>query len=177
MNLNEINDKVASKPDRHRIGRGPGSGWGTTAGRGNNGALARSGHKNKMHRIGGQMPFIRRIPKRGFNNKTFGNTWAFVNLKDLNAFADGDVVTPEELLRRGIIPKLRSGLKVLGVGNLEKKVTVRAHRASEAASKAIEAAGGALELMPAPGDLAAKQWRKKRGEGKKTQRAAAKKKK
>lgn len=170
MNLNELNAKVGKKTDRKRVGRGPGSGNGTTAGRGMNGAKARSGFKRKSHFEGGQMAFIRRIPKRGFTNKTFMRQWSFVNLKDLNAFADGDVVTPELCLEKGIIPKLRSGLKVLGVGTLERKLTVKAHRASATAAKAIAEAGGTLELLAAPGDEAAKQWRKKRGDGKSAQR-------
>ncbi len=170
MNLNDVNAKVPTKPDRKRVGRGPGSGSGTTAGRGNKGAKSRSGYKAKAGFEGGQMSFVRRIPKRGFTNKPFRRDWAFVNLKDLNAFEDGTTVTPELLLERGIIPKIRSGLKVLGVGKLERKLTIQAHRASDAAKKAIEAAGGSLELMPAPGDEAAKRWRAKRGQGKATLR-------
>lgn len=173
MNLHEVNQKVKGKPDEHRIGRGPGSGWGTTAGRGMNGAQCRSGWKAKAHFEGGQMSIARRIPKRGFNNKIFGKTWAFVNLRDLNSFADGEVVTPEECLKRGLIPKIRSGLKVLGTGTLERQLTVRAHRCSEAARKAIEEKGGAVELISAQGDEAKKQWRAKRGKGKATQRRKA----
>ena len=168
MNLHEINDKVPTKPDRHRVGRGQGTGWGCTAGRGNNGARSRSGFKAKLHHDGGQMPFVRRIPKRGFSNKQFRRDFAFVNLKDLNTFADGDVITPELCLERGIIPKMRSGLKVLAVGTLERKLTVRAHRASETAKKAIEEAGGTLELMTLAEDEAPKRWRAKRGQGKAT---------
>jgi large subunit ribosomal protein L15 len=170
MNLNDVNAQVATKPTRKRVGRGPGSGNGGTAGRGMNGAKSRSGWKSKPYYEGGQMPFIRRIPKRGFSNKPFKRDWAFVNLKDLNALADGTVVTAELLLERGIIPKVRSGLKVLGVGTLERKLTIRAHRASETAKKAIEAAGGQLELLKAAGDDAAKSWKQKRGAGKSTLR-------
>ena len=166
MNLHEINEKIKAKPSRHRVGRGPGSGWGTTAGRGNNGAACRSGHSQRKTMDGGQMSFIRRIPKRGFKNKQFMKVWSFVNLKDLNQFADGDVVTPGECLKRGIIPSVRSGLKILGVGKLERKLTIKAHRASKAAVAAIEAAGCTLELMPAKGDLAKKNWQEKRGKGK-----------
>jgi large subunit ribosomal protein L15 len=173
MNLNEVNAKAKAKPARHRIGRGPGSGWGCTAGRGNNGAQCRSGYSQKLYMDGGQMSFIRRIPKRGFTNHIFKRTWSFVNLSDLNQFADGDVVTPEECLKRGIIPSLRSGLKVLGTGKLEKKLTIKAHRASKSAAAAIEAAGGTLELMPAQGDQAKANWKAKRGKGKSTQRRNA----
>ena len=120
------------------------------------------------------MPIARRIPKRGFNNKIFAKVWAFVNLSDLNAFADGDVVTPEECLRRGLIPKMHSGLKVLGQGTLERKLTIKANRVSASARAAIEAKGGTIELLPAPGDEAKKKWRARRGKGKTTLRRKAK---
>ncbi len=170
MNQHELNEAVAGKPVRHRVGRGPGSGWGTTAGRGNNGARARSGYRAKYYREGGQIPLVRRIAKRGFNNKNFALKWAFVNLHDLNAFADGDVVTPEECLRRGLVPKVRSGLKVLGVGTLERKLTIKCHRVSETAKAAIEAKGGTVELLEVPGETAKKDWKSKRGKGKRTTR-------
>jgi large subunit ribosomal protein L15 len=173
MNLNEVNDKVDPKPNRHRIGRGPGSGWGCTAGRGNNGARCRSGFSNKLYMDGGQMTFIRRIPKRGFTNHKFKREWSFVNLRDLNQFADGDVVTPELCLERGIIPNMRSGLKILGTGTLERKLTIKAHRASKSAVAAIEAAGGTLELMAASGDEAKANWKAKRFQGKATKRRNA----
>ncbi len=177
MNLDHVNAKAAPKPNRKRVGRGPGSGNGTTAGRGMNGAKSRSGTSNKAYFEGGQMPFIRRIPKRGFTNAPFRRDWAFVNLKDLNALEDGTTVTAALLLERGIIPKVRSGLKVLGVGELQRKLTVKANRASETAKKAIEAAGGTLELLPAAGDEAASRWKSKRGAGKTTTRREAKAKK
>jgi len=170
MNLNELNGKVAGRDSRRRIGRGPGSGWGCTAGRGDKGAQSRSGWSKKLHMDGGQMTFVRRIPKRGFTNAKFRRDWAFVNLSDLNAFEDGEVVTPEECLKRGIIPKVRSGVKILGGGTLEKKLTIQAHRASKSAQAAIEAAGGTLELIPAKGDEAKARWKAKRGEGKSAQR-------
>lgn len=173
MNLHEVNQHVAAWPEPFRVGRGAGSGNGCTAGRGNNGANCRSGAKTKFYREGGQMPFVRRIAKRGFNNKRFAKVWAFVNLHDLNAFADGDVVTAEECLKRNLIPKIRSGLKVLGVGTLERKVTVRCCRVSDTAKAAIEAKGGAIELLPAQGDLAKAQWKEKRGKGKSTVRRKA----
>ncbi len=112
------------------------------------------------------MSIIRRIPKRGFNNALFTKKWAFVNLRDLNGFDEGDVVTAEECLRRGLIPKLLSGLKVLGVGTLEKKLTIKANRASKKAKEAIEASGGTLELIPVQSDLAKKRWLDKRMKGK-----------
>ena len=172
MNLDQVNQSVAGKPERHRIGRGPASGWGTTAGRGYNGARCRSGWKSMLHREGGQMPIIRRIPKRGFNNKDFGTVWSFVNLHQLNAFNDGDVVTPEELLRRGLIPKIKSGVKVLGVGgdDYARKLTLKVHRVSATARAAIEAKGGKVELLHVPGENARKDWKAKRGKGKATTR-------
>lgn len=173
MNEHEVNARVGPKPDRHRVGRGPGSGWGCTAGRGNNGACARSGHKRKLYREGGQMPFVRRIPKLGFNNAEFRREWAFINLSALNEFADGDTVTPEECLKRGLIPKMRSGLKILGVGALERKLTIRAHRVSEAARAAIVEKGGTIELLQAAGDQSKRAWQKKRGKGKATVRREA----
>jgi len=172
VNLHEVNAQVAQKPPRHRIGRGTASGWGTTAGRGYNGAKCRSGYKNRWYREGGQMPIVRRIPKRGFNNKAFGKVWAFVNLYALNAFEDGAVVTPEECLKRGLIPKMRSGLKVLGVGTLEKKLTVKAHRVSAVAKAAVEGKGGTVELLLAEGDQSKRAWQKKRLKGKRTNRRA-----
>jgi large subunit ribosomal protein L15 len=176
MNLNEVNDKASKKPSRHRIGRGPGSGWGCTAGRGRDGAKSRSGNAVRLYMDGGQMAFVRRIPKRGFTNHRFKRNWSFANLRDLNQFADGDVVTPEECLRLGIIPSVRSGLKILGTGTLERKLTIKAHRASKSAVAAIEAAGGTLELIPATGDTAKANWKAKRGQGKSQQRRAKAKK-
>ena len=170
MNLSDLNGSVAPKTPRKRIGRGNASGQGTTAGRGHKGAQSRSGWSKKLHMDGGQMTFVRRIPKRGFTNAQFRRDWAFVNLSDLNAFEEGEVVTPEECLRRGIIPKVRSGVKILGSGTLEKKLTIKAHRASKSAKAAIEAAGGTLELIPAKGDEAKSRWKAKRGQGKSAQR-------
>lgn len=173
MNTHDVNEAVAGKPVRHRVGRGPASGWGTTSGRGYNGAKCRSGYKNRPRREGGQMPIIRRIPKRGFNNKNFARVWAFVNLHDLNTFQDGAVVTAEECLRLGIIPKVKSGLKVLGVGTLEKKLTIKAHRVSATAKAAIEAKGGTIELLEVAGENAKQDWRAKRNKGQRTQRRDA----
>jgi len=178
VNLHEINAKVKAKPDAHRIGRGQGSGWGCTAGRGNKGAQSRSGWKTKLHFEGGQMPVIRRIAKRGFNNKRFGKVFSFVNLSQLNSFDDNATVTPELCLKLGLIPNIRSGLKILGQGNLETSgLTIHAHRVSKTAQAAIEAKGGSIKLMPAPGDEAKANWKAKRGHGKKTVRRKAAQKK
>lgn len=173
MNLNELNHKVHSKPPRFRTGRGQGSGHGTSAGRGTRGARAKSGWKNKLFREGGQMPIARRLPKRGFNNALFSLTWAFVNLRDLNVFEDGAVVSLETCVEKGLIPRVLDGLKVLGHGTLEKKLAIKAHRISASAKKAVEEKGGTIELLEVPSDVAAKQWKSKRFQGKTTTRRKA----
>lgn len=173
MNLHELNHKIKGH-DRHFItGRGQGSGAGKSAGRGTRGARAKSGWKNKLFREGGQMPIARRLPKRGFNNANFAKTWAFVNLRDLNQFDDGAVVTLEACVEKGLVPRVLDGLKVLGTGTLEKKVSVKAHRISASARKAVEAKGGTIELLAAAGEHSAKAWKDKRGKGKSTARRTA----
>ena len=131
-----------------RVGRGPGSGMGKTSTRGEKGQKARSGASIPAWFQGGQSPLYRRIPKRGFNNKRFRNEFATINLEDLNKFfKDGDVVTPEILKERGIIKKSLCGIKVLGTGSLDKKLTVKAHRFSSKAVTKIEEAGGKAEVI------------------------------
>ena len=132
---------------RKRVGRGPGSGMGKTSTRGENGQKSRSGASIKAWFEGGQSPLYRRIPKRGFNNARFRTEYATINLSDLNKFNDGDVITPEVLKERGIVKKQLCGIKVLGNGTLEKKVTVKAHRFSSAAVTKIESAGGTAEVI------------------------------
>ena len=129
-----------------RVGRGPGSGMGKTATRGENGQKSRSGASIPAWFQGGQSPLYRRIPKRGFNNKRFRVEYATINLSDLNNFfKDGDVVTPEILKERGIIKKSLAGIKVLATGTLEKKLTIKAQRFSSKAVTKIEEAGGKAE--------------------------------
>ena len=132
---------------RKRVGRGPGSGMGKTSTRGENGQRSRSGASIPAWFEGGQSPLYRRIPKRGFNNARFRTEFATINLSDLNKFNDGDVVTPEILKEKGIVKKQLCGIKVLGNGTLEKKVTVKAHRFSSAAVTKIESAGGTAEVI------------------------------
>ncbi len=132
---------------RKRVGRGPGSGMGKTSTRGENGQKSRSGASISAWFEGGQSPLYRRIPKRGFNNKRFRIEFATINLSDLNKFNDGDVVTPELLKEKGIIKKQLCGIKVLGNGTLEKKLTVKANRFSSAAVTKIESAGGTAEVI------------------------------
>ena len=132
---------------RKRVGRGPGSGMGKTSTRGENGQRSRSGASIPAWFEGGQSPLYRRIPKRGFNNARFRIEFAIINLSDLNRFNDGDVVTPELLKEKGIVKQQLCGIKVLGNGTLEKKLTVRANRFSSSAVTKIESAGGTAEVI------------------------------
>lgn len=143
-------ENLISTPERKstkRVGRGPGSGMGKTATRGENGQKSRSGASIPVWFQGGQSPLYRRLPKRGFNNARFRTEYAVINLDDLNRFNDGDVITPEILKEKGIIKKQLAGIKVLAYGELTKKVTVRAHRFSSKAVTKIENAGGTVEVI------------------------------
>lgn len=143
-------ENLSRTPERKvtkRVGRGAGSGMGKTSTRGENGQKSRSGASIKAWFEGGQSPLYRRIPKRGFNNARFRIEFATINLSDLNKFNDGDVVTLELLKEKGIIKKELCGLKVLGNGTLEKKLTIRANRFSSSAVTKIENAGGTAEVI------------------------------
>ena len=143
-NLPKTNEYKARK----RVGRGPGSGMGKTSTRGENGQKSRSGASIKPWFQGGQSPLYRRIPKRGFNNKNFAVRYATINLSDLNNFFnDGDVVTPEILFERKILKKELNGVKILGNGNLDKKLTIKAHRFTSSAVTKINDAGGKAEVI------------------------------
>lgn len=146
MKLHQLN-ALPEKKARKKVGRGPGSGLGKTSGRGEKGQKARSGVSIKPWFEGGQSTFYSRVPKRGFNNKAFATKFAIINLSDLNRFNDGDVITPEVLKETGIIKKELSGIKVLGNGKLEKKVTIKAHRFSSKAVTKIEEFGGKAEVI------------------------------
>ena len=147
MKLNELNRAPEAKT-RKRVGRGPGSGMGKTSTRGQKGQKSRSGASIPAWFQGGQTPLYRRLPKRGFNKAEFRTAYATINLSDLNKFFnDGDVVTPELLKERGIIKKQLCGVKVLGNGELEKKLTVKASRFSSSADTKIESAGGKAEVI------------------------------
>ena len=139
--------KTPELKSRKRVGRGPGSGMGKTSTRGENGQKSRSGASISAWFEGGQSPLYRRIPKRGFNNAKFRIEYATINVSDLNKFNDGDVITPELLKEKGIVKKQLCGIKVLGNGTLEKKVTVRAHRFSSSAIDKINKAGGIAEVI------------------------------
>ena len=134
------------RKNRKRIGRGIGSGTGKTAGKGHKGQLARSGGGPRPGFEGGQLPLFQRLPKRGFNNVNH-KEYAIVNLRDLNVFEDGDVVTPEVLLERRIISKHKDGVKILVYGSLTKKITVKANLFSKNALTAIESVGGTAEVI------------------------------
>ena len=147
MKLHELNSLPEAKR-RKIVGRGPGSGMGKTSTRGEKGQKARSGVSIKPWFQGGQSPIYRRIPKRGFNNANFANRFATINLSDLNRyFNDGDVVTPEVLFERRILKKGLNGVKVLGNGTLEKKLTIKANRFTSAAVTKINDAGGKAEVI------------------------------
>ncbi|CCJ33292.1 MULTISPECIES: 50S ribosomal protein L15 [Caloramator] len=146
MKLHELRPAPGTRKEPKRKGRGTATGQGKTAGRGQKGQTSRSGGGVRPGFEGGQMPLQRRLPKRGFTN-IFAKEYAEVNVEDLNKFEAGTVVTPELLLEKKIIRKLMDGVKVLGNGNLEKALTVKAHKFSESAVKKIEAAGGKIEVI------------------------------
>ncbi|MEI6787058.1 MAG: 50S ribosomal protein L15 [bacterium] len=146
MNLHSLKNKIGSRKTRKRLGRGTGSGLGKTSGRGHKGQYARSGHKHKPGFEGGQMRLIRRIPKRGFKNISRREFLA-VNISSLNVFEAGTVVTPELFQSAGLANGVFDGIKILGVGTLSKKLTVKAHAFSASAKEKIEAAGGICEVI------------------------------
>ena len=146
MNLNELSPVMGSTHVAKRKGRGAGTGNGKTAGRGHKGQKARSGGGTRIGFEGGQMPLARRIPKRGFNN-IFAKPLEFVNVSALDKFEDGAVVDAQVLLDAGILSKCKYGVKVLGNGEITKKLTVKAAAFSETAKQKIEAAGGKAEVV------------------------------
>ena len=146
MNLHELSPAESKKKGSKRIGRGHGSGWGKTAGKGHKGQKARSGGSIRPGFEGGQMPLQRRIPKRGFNN-IFAKTIVAINVSALNAFEDGAEVTTEALIEKGIIKAAYDGVKILSNGTLNKKLTVKVAAYSAAAKQKIEAAGGKAEVV------------------------------
>ena len=144
--LNDLKPAEGSAKRPYRKGRGPGSGNGKTAGKGHKGQNARSGGGVRLGFEGGQLPLYRKLPKRGFHNK-FGVTYAIVNVDALNRFEDGTEVDAELLLETGVISKVCDGVKVLGEGEITKKLTVKAAVFSESAKGKIEAAGGKTEVI------------------------------
>ena len=147
MKLHELSPQEGSVKERFRKGRGAGSGNGKTAGKGHKGQNARSGGGVRPGFEGGQLPLYRKLPKRGFNNFRFAKKYAIVNVESLNKFADGDVVDSAALLSQGIINTVFDGVKVLGEGELTKKLTVKAAVFSASAKEKIEAVGGKTEVV------------------------------
>ncbi len=147
MKLNTLKPAEGATKNRKRVGRGPGSGTGKTAGRGENGQNSRSGGGVRVGFEGGQTPLFRRLPKRGFSNARFKKVYAVINVSDLNNFEDGAEVTPEILKNSGIIKNTLDGIKVLGNGTLEKKLNVKANKFSLSAKEQIEKLGGKAEVI------------------------------
>lgn len=146
MRLHELKASEGATKARKRRGRGQGTGLGTTGGRGMNGQKSRSGGGVRLGFEGGQMPLYRRIPKRGFTNR-FAKEYSEINIQDLNRFEDGTVVNFALLAQSGMIKQVKDGVKVLGNGELEKKLTVKAEKFSKSAAEKIEKAGGKVEVI------------------------------
>lgn len=147
MKLHELQPNYGSVKVSKRVGRGPGSGNGKTAGKGHKGQNARSGGGVRPGFEGGQLPLFRRLSKRGFNNYNFRTVYATVNVSDLERFEDGTVVTKELLKENGLIKKELDGIKILGNGELTKKLTVQANKFSNTAKEKIENNGGKIEVI------------------------------
>lgn len=146
MKLEDLQPAAGSKRRNKRVGRGVGSGHGKTSCKGHKGQKARSGGTKGPAFEGGQMPLQRRLPKRGFKNH-FSVEFAIINLKDINTLKDMDIITPEALLEKGVIKNLKSGLKVLGEGEIQRPVTIKADAFSASALAKIAAAGGKAEVV------------------------------
>lgn len=146
MKLHELRPNPGSTKNRKRLGRGTATGQGKTAGKGQGGQNSRSGGGVRPGFEGGQMPLYRRLPKRGFTN-IFAKKYAIVNIEQLNRFEDNVEVTPELLLETGVIKKTYDGVKILGNGELSKKLTVKAQKFSKSAIEKIEATGGKVEVI------------------------------
>ena len=147
MKLHELQRNIGATHEKKRVGRGSGSGLGKTSGRGQKGQKARSGASINPVFEGGQLPLYRRIPKRGFTNAKFKTVYAVINLSDLNVFEDGTVVTPALLKDTGLVKNQLDGIKVLGNGKLEKKLTIQAHKFSTSALEKIKESGSKAEVI------------------------------
>jgi large subunit ribosomal protein L15 len=147
MKLHELEKNIGAKQKRKIVGRGPGSGLGKTSGKGHKGQNARSGGGVNPVFEGGQLPLYRRLPKRGFSNYDFKTRYAIINVSDLNMFEDGTIVTPALLKEIGFVKKQYDGIKVLGNGTLNKKLTVQANKFSKTAIEKIEESGSKIEVI------------------------------
>ncbi len=147
MKLHELEKNIGAKQAKKRVGRGPGSGLGKTSGKGQKGQKARSGASINPVFEGGQLPLYRRLPKRGFSNYLFKTEYAVINVADLNKFDNDTVVTPALLKEKGIIKKQLKGVKVLGNGKLEKKLTIQANKFSASALEKIKESGSKAEVI------------------------------
>ena len=146
MKLSNLGPNPGEKKKRRRIGRGPGSGRGKTAGKGHKGLLARSGRANQIGFEGGQMPLARRLPKRGFTN-IFRTEYTIVNLKSLSAMQEGVTVNPDLLRESGLVKGRRNLIKILGDGDLQRPLVIEAHKFSKVAQKKIEHVGGQAKVI------------------------------
>lgn len=147
MRLNELEKNIGATKKRKIVGRGRGSGLGKTSGKGHKGQNARSGGGVRAVFEGGQTPLYRRLPKKGFSNYEFKTTYATINVSDLNRFENGTVVSPALLKEVGLVKKQLDGIKVLGNGTLEKKLTIQATKFSKTAKEKIEKSGSKIEVM------------------------------
>lgn len=147
MKLHELEKNIGATHRRKRVGRGPGSGLGKTSGTGHKGQKSRSGVSIPATFEGGQLPLYRRLPKRGFSNSKFKTEYAVINVSDLNVFEDGTVVSPALLRETGMVKNQLDGIKVLGNGTLEKKLTIQANKFSKSAVEKIEASGSKIEVI------------------------------
>ncbi len=147
MKLHELEKNIGATHRRKRVGRGPGSGLGKTSGTGHKGQKSRSGVSIPATFEGGQLPLYRRLPKRGFSNAKFKTVYAVINVSDLNMFEDGTVVNPALLKEVGLVKNALDGIKVLGNGSLEKKLTIQANKFSKSAIEKIEASGSKIEVI------------------------------
>ncbi len=152
MMINDVHQGIRKNKSRKRIGRGPGSGHGKTSTRGHKGWYARSGTTNRLGYTGGQTPLARRIAKRGFNNRQFAPVVAVVNVRELNeVFESGATVNPQTLLEKGLAKGAFDEIKILGNGDLTKKLSVEAHRFSKSAEEKITKQGGSVKRLGVPG--------------------------
>ncbi|MBL4886723.1 MAG: 50S ribosomal protein L15 [Planctomycetaceae bacterium] len=150
MIIDDVHRGIHKNRKRRRIGRGPGSGHGKTSGRGHNGYGSRAGSSTRRGFEGGQTPLFMRVAKRGFNNRAFADVVVIVNVRDLEThFNDGDEITPSCLRAKGLIPGRFDAVKLLGNGELTKKLTVKLHRFSSSAEEKVSKAGGSFELLSA----------------------------